>query len=393
MTTAGSAIIYNKLIIFGLLAVFLLGACSREKQLFPNHDYETRFKVNETDFKAMVDMHFKSPKTVEVGDTSIKSYGKVIILKGNSKNQNAPNQYLTYYLINMEKESDTQYAFDGLCVDENLASSSKKRNKKNGVHPVSYLGTITAMDICFDAPSLSYVLNMGPSEFMGSPDDVSISFYSNLNENEARQASPSILANYFHSDIKLYPSKYLGDWIVTFEWLILAIILLIMLIALVVGDWWSLILIPIVVYLALYTSYMVFLPVIPILLLIPVSYIPGVSNNVGFIGIVAFLIGIYLLWQVFQGSTFWNTLMMAVVWFFAIVGSYSYLFAYVYGEKYRCEHCGRKMQRNYLDEDYVAKGRDKAYNTIPTSGESKCSTVLTTSPKKNPGRICFHCKL
>lgn len=381
-----------KYYVLSIIALLILASCSREKKLYDDKVVETRIEKDGKEYILWMSLEFDSPRQMEIEGVEVTRHGKIDIIEGGQSLYLSSANHVSYIITNVVEDGGTGYDLSAVCYDEKLPPKSSKRKSRRGSNPTSYIGDVVGMHLDFDNEKLSYELSCAPVGFLGIDTQWGVYFSSGLDEYEARQASTSLLSGYFDKDIKLYPSKYLGNWVAEYEGLILCVVALLIVLAIIFGDWWSVLFIPIVTWLTLYTSYMVFLPVFPFLVLIPLSYIPKISDGIAFVISLGILIGLYLLWPIYQSSTFWNTLVMAVVWLVGLSAFFGYIIGHEFGEHRRCkESCGYRLHTNYLDSYYINNGIDKVESYIPESNSSGCTTVRDVKVGKNSEKICFKC--
>ncbi len=384
----------------GVLSLFILSSCSREKKIFPEKTFHSSFTLGDYVYDVSFQPYFYKPRQVrELEELGKKCYGEIDISCSPGGVSGTDKYSWVFAVTDLCPVGDSGYKFNSVLAHENIPEQTEKKSrKKKKQKESSNIGMEIEMSVTLDPEANCYMLNLGQLFAGNATGDLEVAFPSGYNKAEVRQASNSILNKSLGTHFVLYPSKYLGLWVSEYEWLILAVVGLSMLLALLTGDWWSVPVIAVMTYLSLYTSYMVFLPVFPLILLIPLSYIPKFPYSedysfliVGFLGIIT---GLFLLWKVYQGSTLWNTLLMAIIWITAIALYIQYLVGYVYSEKRRCSRCGRRIQRACVDSHYIKNGYDTLEHYIPDSDAKSCSaTAMSLSkPSKEKEKICFHCK-
>lgn len=384
-TFSGSRCFF-KALLFSVLCITLFSSCEREKKLFNDKDaYGKSFDVDNKSTSVFLWMHFDTPRTETFENQELTSYGRFEI----SQIINHNRYFVNYYLTDIDTVGEYNYNFKAICLYENLPKSNRRKKSQAN----SYIGDIITASVKFDPSTSSYLFSFGPCAFLGNNENWETSFRSRVNAVEGRSASNSILSKYFSEPIKVYPTKYLGDWVRDFEALILIALLIITVLAIVCGDWLTAIAIPIMAYLTLYTSFMVFLPFLPFLLLVPLSYIPRIPSWISLSVMASLLLGLYFLYLIYCGSTFWNSIVMCVVW---VVATYVFLWftnVYLFDEQKRCKNCGSRMHVNYYDTEYITKGMRQALSIYPRSNVSECSTVIEDKPTKQNSKICFHCNI
>lgn len=296
-----------------------------------------------------------------------------------------------YAITEISEEPNNGYQLKVVCYheslpeDEQAAGNSRKKKKEQ----VSYLGDTGEMHICINPETAEYDWNLGQLRFLGNDTDLNLSINKGLTTEEIIQARESSV---FDGTI-LYPTKYLGKWFADYESIIILVLAVFVVLAIIFGDWMSVLLIPLATYLSFYTSWMVCLPVMPFIILSPLSYIPRVPNGIAMLANGGVFIGLCLLYSIYQGSTFWNTIVMAITWLMGCGVFTCVYFGCIYDDKARCPHCGRRMHHVRDAGSNLSSAMSPALTYTPLEGSSGVKLTMPAAMlKKSENTICLNCK-
>lgn len=381
--------------VIALLGIVVLSSCQREKSLYEDTVRGT-YKINDCTYTVTFDPSFDKIKHID----SIETKGTIKI---GHTTENNRYEYIEYGICDLGPIDDSTYVFKGVCVDEAIFTEEKKGKGKskgydndNDLWP--HIGLTQEMSICYNSHHNQYELFLGKCPLNGFPDEnICVAIPTGLTTSEAATPATSILDPYLCSHIgtvKLYPSKYWPEIFIEWEWAMLLAAAIIVVLAILVGDWLSAIAVPIAIYFSLYTSWMICLPGLILLVLIPLSYIRYVPASLTFFcPFISICLGLYILFDIYHGSTLWNMILLAVVWLFGI--AFICLIAIGWCFLYRrCDDCGRPKHRLRRDSNYESSANAAIFNYIPTSysGEFNLPSSLKGTAKKEEEPSCCHCQ-